>query len=60
MEFLRAMFGSLITDPDEVEARSTLAFALAIGRHFIAADHPGRTQPEAIQLAAELLLRPQP
>lgn len=60
MAFLRAMFGSFITDPDEVEARSTLTFALTIGRHFMAADHPGRTQAEAIQLAAELLLRPQP
>lgn len=53
-------FGSFIADPDEVEARSTLAFALAIGRHFIAADHPGRTKREAIHMAGELLLRPQP
>ncbi|GGT85655.1 MULTISPECIES: TetR/AcrR family transcriptional regulator [Streptomyces] len=58
MEFLRTMFGSFIADPDEVEARSTLIFALAIGRHFIAADHPGRTHLEAINLAGELLLRP--
>ncbi|MFJ8076468.1 TetR/AcrR family transcriptional regulator [Streptomyces sp. NPDC096176] len=57
MDFLRAMFGSFIADPDEVEARCTLAFALAIGRHFIAADHPGRTKREAITLAGELLLR---
>ncbi len=60
MDFLRAMFGSFIADPDEVEARCTLAFALAIGRHFIAADHPGRTKHEAIHLAGELLLRPRP
>ncbi|MFC9247715.1 TetR/AcrR family transcriptional regulator [Streptomyces sp. NPDC057136] len=60
MDFLRAMYGSFLTDPDEVEARSTLAFALAIGRHFIAADHAGRTTREAIHLAGEFLLRPQP
>ncbi|MGW7365464.1 TetR/AcrR family transcriptional regulator [Streptomyces sp. NPDC054841] len=60
MEFLRAMFGTFIADPDEVEARSTLTFALAIGRHFITADHPGRTKREAIHLAGELLLRPRP
>ncbi|MET9422424.1 MULTISPECIES: TetR/AcrR family transcriptional regulator [unclassified Streptomyces] len=58
MDFLRSMFGSFVADPDEVEARCTLAFALAIGRHFIAADHPGRTKREAIHLAGEFLLRP--
>ncbi|MEU6151812.1 TetR/AcrR family transcriptional regulator [Actinosynnema sp. NPDC047251] len=57
MDFLRAMFGSYLADPDEVEARCTLAFALAIGRHFIAADHPGRTKREAVELAGEFLLR---
>ncbi|OXM72620.1 TetR family transcriptional regulator [Amycolatopsis sp. KNN50.9b] len=57
MDFLRKVFGSFLTDPDEIEARSTLAFALAIGRHFIAADHPNRTKHEAIHLAGEHLLR---
>ncbi|MEV6431276.1 TetR/AcrR family transcriptional regulator [Nocardia sp. NPDC051463] len=60
MQFLRKMFGTFITDPDEIEARSTLAFALAIGRHFIVADHPGYTTREAIHLAGEHLLRPPP
>ncbi|CAN5674280.1 hypothetical protein BH09MYX1_BH09MYX1_27820 [soil metagenome] len=41
--FLRRMFGSFIDVPDEVEARSTLAFSLAMGRHCIAADFPGRS-----------------
>lgn len=59
MQFLRKMFGAFITDPDEIEARSTLAFALAIGRHFIVADHPGYTKREVVQLAGEHLLRPQ-
>ncbi|MDQ1012902.1 AcrR family transcriptional regulator [Streptomyces sp. V4I23] len=58
MEFLRKMFGAFLTDPDEIEARSILTFALAIGRHFIVADHPGYTRREAVQLAGEHLLRP--
>jgi AcrR family transcriptional regulator len=58
MEFLRRMFGAFLTDPDEVEARSILTFALAIGRHFIAVDHPGHTPHEALRLAGQLLLRP--
>jgi len=58
MSFLRRMFGSFIADPDEVEARSVLAFSLAIGRHCIAADSPGRRKRDAIQLAIEHLLRP--
>jgi AcrR family transcriptional regulator len=58
MDFLRTMFGAFVTDPDEIEARSTLTFALAIGRHFIVADHPGYSQREAVQLAGEYLLRP--
>ncbi|WP_431957308.1 TetR/AcrR family transcriptional regulator [Nocardia lijiangensis] len=58
MAFLREMFGAYIADPDEIEARSMLMFALAIGRHFIVADHPGYTKLEAIQLAGEHLLRP--
>lgn len=58
MDFLRGVFGSFLANPDEIEARATLAFALAIGRHFIAVDHPGRTRRDAIHLAAEHLLRP--
>ncbi|MFD6098613.1 TetR/AcrR family transcriptional regulator [Nocardiopsis flavescens] len=58
MDFLRSMFAAFVDDPDEVEARCTLAFALAIGRHFVAVDHPGRTRLEAVGLAGEFLFRP--
>lgn len=58
MGFLREMFGRFIKNADEVEARSTLAFSLAIGRHFIAADSPGRTKRESLQLAIGHLLKP--
>ncbi|HZC69335.1 MAG TPA: TetR/AcrR family transcriptional regulator [Jatrophihabitans sp.] len=54
--YLRSLFGDLVADPDEVEARSTLAFALAIGQHFMAADHGKRGRRQAIDLAAALLL----
>ncbi|URN18918.1 TetR/AcrR family transcriptional regulator [Streptomyces sudanensis] len=58
MRFLREAFGAFLTDPEEVEARSVLAFALSIGRHFVAVDHPGRTAHEAVELAGTYLLRP--
>ncbi|MEV6399431.1 TetR/AcrR family transcriptional regulator [Streptomyces sp. NPDC051907] len=60
MEFLRRMFGTFVDDPDEIEARSVLAYTLAIGRHFMVADHPGYTQREAVHLAGEHLLGPAP
>lgn len=57
MDFLRRMFRTFVDDPDEVEARSTLMFALAIGRHFIVADHPGYSTRDVVQLAGEHVLR---
>ncbi|GAB1510259.1 TetR/AcrR family transcriptional regulator [Actinophytocola sp. KF-1] len=57
MDFLRSTFACFVSDPDEIEARSTLMFTLAIGRHFIVADHPGRSTRDVVQLAAEHLLR---
>lgn len=56
MDYLRALFGTFSADADEVEARSTLAFSLLIGSHFLAADHPGRSRAEALELAAAWLL----
>lgn len=57
MEVLREAIGAFCDDPDEVEARSLLAFCAAIAEHFLAADHPGRTRAEVLTRAAELLLR---
>lgn len=56
MDYLRALFSTFLTDPEEVEARSILAFTLAIGQHFIAADHGERNRHDAFTLAGELLL----
>jgi AcrR family transcriptional regulator len=50
MGYLRSLFGQFVTDPDEVEARSTLAFTFLIGNHYLAADHPGRSRQDVIRL----------
>ncbi len=56
MEYLRSLFSALWTDEAEVEARSVLAFSLAIGHHFMAADHGARNRAEALELAVAQLL----
>jgi len=56
MDYLRSLFGPLSADSGEVEARATLAFSLLIGSHFMAADHPGRSRTEVLELAASWLL----
>ncbi|GAB2768717.1 TetR/AcrR family transcriptional regulator [Amycolatopsis magusensis] len=56
MDLLREMIGTFCEDPDEVEARSMLAFCVAIGAHFLAADHGDRTRDQVLGRAADLLL----
>ena len=56
MEYLRELFGSFCADEDEVEGRAVLAFSLAIGYHFIAADHGTRDRSAALELAVRRLL----
>ncbi|HEY0815267.1 MAG TPA: TetR/AcrR family transcriptional regulator, partial [Pseudonocardia sp.] len=55
MDYLRSLFGAFCPDPDDVEARSMLAFSLLIGGHFIAADHGGRSRADVLELAAKRL-----
>jgi hypothetical protein len=57
MEYLRSLFSSFCSDDAEVEGRSVLAFTLAIGNHFIAADHDPRSRAQALELAIDQLLR---
>ena len=57
MELLREMIGTFCTDPDEIEARSLLAFCLAIGEHFLAADHGGRSRSQVLSRTADILLK---
>jgi AcrR family transcriptional regulator len=56
MALLREMIGTFCLDADEVEARSLLAFCLAIGEHFLVADHGDRTRARVLARAADLLL----
>jgi AcrR family transcriptional regulator len=56
MEYLRLLIGELSPDAGDVEARGMLAFSLAIGSHFIAADHGGRSRAEVLELAVKRLL----
>ncbi|MBF6166458.1 TetR/AcrR family transcriptional regulator [Streptomyces gardneri] len=60
MRLAREMIGTFCSDPDEVEARALLAFCLAIGSAFLAADHPDRSRAQVIADAAELVLAHQP
>jgi AcrR family transcriptional regulator len=56
MNYLRLLFSEICRDENEVEARSTLAFSLAIGHHFMAADHGACSHAEVLELAARWLL----
>jgi AcrR family transcriptional regulator len=56
MDYLRTMIGTFIDDADDVEARGMLAFSLAIGSHFIAADHGSRSRKQVLDRATQRLL----
>jgi hypothetical protein len=56
MDYLRDLISEYCADPDEVEARSLLAFALAIGSQFVAAEHPDSTRADVLKRATRLLL----
>jgi AcrR family transcriptional regulator len=57
MAYLRSLFASFCADDAEIEGRSVLAFSLAIGTHFMAADHGDHDRAQAIELAVRQLLR---
>lgn len=56
IDYLRSLISSFCDDEDEVEARSLLAFSLAIGNHFITADHGARSRKQVLELAKRHLL----
>jgi AcrR family transcriptional regulator len=56
MDYLRTLIGTFIDDPEDVEARGMLAFSLAIGSHFIAADHGARSRKQVLDRATGRLL----
>ncbi len=55
MGLLRELIGTLCADPDEVEARSLLAFCLAIGEHFLTTGHDGRSRAQVLARASDVL-----
>ncbi len=57
MGLLREMIGTFCADADEVEARSLIAFCVAIGEHFLVADHGDRTRAQVLARAADLILK---
>ncbi len=56
MDYLRTLIGTFVDDADDVEARGMLAFSLAIGSHFIAADHGARSRKQVLEKATQRLL----
>jgi AcrR family transcriptional regulator len=56
MEYLRTLIGTFSDDADDVEARGMLAFSLAIGSHFIAAEHQGSSRQQVLERATRRLL----
>jgi AcrR family transcriptional regulator len=56
MEHLRSLISTFCSDPDDVEARSLLAFSLAIGNHFIAVDHFAHRRKEVLERAMKRIL----
>ena len=56
MAYLRALIGTFVEDPDDIEARAMLAFSLAIGSQFIAADHGNLSRREVLDRATQRLL----
>jgi len=57
MEFVRSLFRPFCADEDDVEVRAMTAYWLVIGSYFVAADHPGQTRSQVLQLAIDRLLR---
>jgi AcrR family transcriptional regulator len=56
MDYMRSLIGDFCPDEEEVEVRSTVAFCLWIGNHFIAADHGERSRAHVLRLVLERLL----
>jgi AcrR family transcriptional regulator len=57
MEYLRSLFAALCADEADIEGRSVLAFSLAIGNQYLAADHGTYTRAQAVEFAIRELLR---
>ncbi|GAA2514963.1 TetR/AcrR family transcriptional regulator [Streptomyces gobitricini] len=57
MDYLRSLFASFCTDPDDVEVRCMITFSVRIGAHVVAADHGGHSRAEVMEMTKKWLLR---
>jgi AcrR family transcriptional regulator len=55
MDYLRSQLATVCADEDELEARCLIAFSVAIGTHFIAADHLARSRADVLELVTSRL-----
>jgi len=55
MDYLRTQFATFCTAEDDLEARCMIAFAVAVGTHFIAADHGTRSRADVLGAVVRLL-----
>lgn len=55
MDYLREQFVTFCRDEDDLEARCMIAFSLAIGNHYIGADHGPRSRADVLNLAVQRL-----
>ena len=55
MDHLRALFGTLTSDADDVEARCLLFFSLLISNHSIAAEHGARSRADVLTRTLRLI-----
>ncbi|MBN8870737.1 MAG: TetR/AcrR family transcriptional regulator [Solirubrobacterales bacterium] len=51
MDYLRSLFAEICSGPDEVEARTMLAYSLLIGNRFIQADPGSHSRDDLLDLA---------
>ncbi len=55
MDYLRTQFATFCSDEDDLEARCMIAFSVAVGTHFIAADHRTRSRADVLGAVVRLL-----
>lgn len=57
MEYMRALFGAVCEDDEDVEVRCLLTFSLFVRAPFINVDHRGHSRAEVVRLTLEQLTR---
>jgi AcrR family transcriptional regulator len=55
MEYLRGLFGAIVADQADAEARGLLVLSLWFGNHFLAAEHGEHSRAEVLERAVRLL-----